>query len=63
MKEIKVMGYGWWTSYTYMKQDEETSCNCFKWGGEGIDGTDDGGNVTNVQYKLNQSCNYESPSV
>jgi hypothetical protein len=21
-----------WTSYTYTKQNDETSCNCFKWG-------------------------------
>jgi hypothetical protein len=25
---------GRWTSYTYMKQNQETSCSCFKWGGE-----------------------------
>jgi hypothetical protein len=32
MKEIKVRVCGWWTSYTQMKQNEETSCNCFNWG-------------------------------
>jgi hypothetical protein len=30
--------YGWSTLYTYMKQNEETSCNCFKWGGEEVEG-------------------------
>jgi hypothetical protein len=61
MKEIKVIVCGWWTSYTYMKQNKETSCNCFKWGGEGLRGRD-GGSVTNVQYKSNQNYHYESPT-
>jgi hypothetical protein len=34
MKEIKVRVDGGWTSYTCMKQNKETSCNCIKWGGE-----------------------------
>jgi hypothetical protein len=38
MKEIKVRGYGGWTSYTYMKWNKENSCNLFKWGGEGLKG-------------------------
>jgi hypothetical protein len=37
MKEIKVRVYDWWTSYTYMKLNKETSCNCFNWGREGIE--------------------------
>jgi hypothetical protein len=40
MKEIKVRVYGGWTSYTYMKQNKETSCNCFKWGRRGARGKD-----------------------
>jgi hypothetical protein len=27
----------------------------------GLRGRDDGGNVTNVQYKSNQNCHYEPP--
>jgi hypothetical protein len=38
VKEIKVRVYGGWTSYTYMKRNKETSCNCFKWGREGFEG-------------------------
>jgi hypothetical protein len=38
MKEIKVSVYGWWTSDTYVKWNKETSCNCFKWGREGVKG-------------------------
>jgi hypothetical protein len=53
--------YGRWTSYTCMKQNEETSHNCFKWGGEEVEGERYGGNVNNVQYKPNQNCHYESP--
>jgi hypothetical protein len=37
-KEIKVREYGGWTSYIYMKQNKETSCNCFKWDGEQVKG-------------------------
>jgi hypothetical protein len=38
MKEIKVSEYDGWTSYIYMKWNKETSCNCFKWGGKGVEG-------------------------
>jgi hypothetical protein len=37
MEEMKVGECGGWTSYTYMKHNKETSCNCFKWGGEGVE--------------------------
>jgi hypothetical protein len=57
MKEIKMRVYGGWTSYTYMKQNKETSCNCFKWGGERVGRRDDWGDITN------QNCHYESPPV
>jgi hypothetical protein len=30
--------------------EQRTSCNCFKWGMEGLEGEDDGGDLTNVQY-------------
>jgi hypothetical protein len=30
MEEIKVRIYGAWTSYTYMKENKETSFSCFK---------------------------------
>jgi hypothetical protein len=36
VKEIKVREYGWWTSYTFKKENKETSCNCFKWGRKGF---------------------------
>jgi hypothetical protein len=42
MEEMMVREYGGWTSYTYMKSNKETSCNCFKWGGEGAEGRDGG---------------------
>jgi hypothetical protein len=35
-EELLVMAYGF--IYTNMKQRQETSCNCFKWGGEGVEG-------------------------
>jgi hypothetical protein len=38
MKEIKVRVCGEWTSFTYVKQNKETSCNCFNWGREGVEG-------------------------
>jgi hypothetical protein len=57
MKEIKMRVYGGWTAYTYMKQNKETSCNCFKWGGERVGRRDDWGDITN------QNCHYESPPV
>jgi hypothetical protein len=38
MKEIKVKVYGRWTSYTYTKWSKKTSCNCFKWGRERVEG-------------------------
>jgi hypothetical protein len=31
--------------------------------GRKVRGRDDGGNVTNVQYKPNWNCHYESPPV
>jgi hypothetical protein len=43
-----------------MKQNKETSCNCFKWGGERVGG-DDGGELTNEQCKCNRDGHYESP--
>jgi hypothetical protein len=39
----------------------ETSCNCFKWEGRGLRRRDDGGDVTDAEYKLNQNGHYESP--
>jgi hypothetical protein len=38
MKEIKVMVYGRWISYTSVKQNYETFCNCFKWVGRRLGG-------------------------
>jgi hypothetical protein len=29
--------------------------------GRGLSGRNDGGDVTNVQYRSNQKCHYESP--
>jgi hypothetical protein len=60
-KKMKVRAYGWWTSYICMKQNLKTFCNHFKWGGVGLMGRDDEGNVYNVQYKTNWNCYYEFP--
>jgi hypothetical protein len=55
------MVYGRWSSYTCMKQNYKTSCNCFKCGGEEAKGgIDKGGNVTNVQRKSNWNYHYET---
>jgi hypothetical protein len=54
-------GEGIWTSYTYMKQNKETSRNCFKWDGEGMEGRESGGELTNVQCKPNWNCHNEPP--
>jgi hypothetical protein len=50
-------------SYTYMRQNSETSCNCFKQGGGGLGGGqgDSGGNLTNVQCKVIWNCHNECP--
>jgi hypothetical protein len=31
--------------------------------GRGLRGRDDGGNVTNVQYKCNHNCHYKYPPI
>jgi hypothetical protein len=28
----------WWRHFIYLHEIEETSCNCCKWGGEGVEG-------------------------
>jgi hypothetical protein len=61
MKEVKVREYGGWTLYTSMKQNKETSCNCCKWGEEGVEGEKRWGDLTTVQYKPNWNWHYESP--
>jgi hypothetical protein len=64
MEEMKVWEYGWWTSYTYAKQNDEPSCNCFKWGGVGVAGLRGRrgkGNLTNVQSEASWNCHNESP--
>jgi hypothetical protein len=33
----------------------------FKWGGRGLKMRDDGGDVTNIQYKSNRNCHSEVP--
>jgi hypothetical protein len=43
-----------------MKQNKETSCNCFNGAGRELMGRDDEGGLTNVQNKPNQNCHYES---
>jgi hypothetical protein len=37
MKDIKVMEYGLWVSYTYTKQNKEISRNSFKLDGESVE--------------------------
>jgi hypothetical protein len=44
-----------------MKQNNETSYNCFKWGREGVEEGDGGGNLTNVQCKAIGNWHNESP--
>jgi hypothetical protein len=44
-----------------MKQDNESSCHCFKWGEKGSEGERLWGNLTNVQYKPVWNCYNESP--
>jgi hypothetical protein len=48
MKEIKARVYGRWTSYTYMKQNKATSCNCSKRSGEGVQERDSGNDLPSV---------------
>jgi hypothetical protein len=36
-----------WTAYTYMKQNKETSYNCFTWGVDGLEGERWWGDLTN----------------
>jgi hypothetical protein len=40
---------------------EETSCNCSSGMGRGLMRREDGGELTNVQYKPNQNFHYEFP--
>jgi hypothetical protein len=48
----------WLMDFIYVYElEQETSCNCFKWGGRRLRGRDDGGDV---QYKSNRNCHYES---
>jgi hypothetical protein len=50
--------------FTYLYELEQRNLlQLFKWSGEGVGETNDGGNVTNVQYKPNWSCHYESPPI
>jgi hypothetical protein len=49
--------------FIYLHEIEERNLLQFKWGGEGVEGRGNGGNVTNVQYKPNQNCHYESRPV
>jgi hypothetical protein len=44
-----------------MKQNKETSCSCFNWGKEGVEGQKRWNDLTNVQCKFIQNCHYESP--
>jgi hypothetical protein len=48
--------------FIYLYERElKTSCNCFGWGGEGLRGRDNGGNVNNVQCKSDWNCHFKSP--
>jgi hypothetical protein len=46
-----------------MKHNKETSWNSFalSGAGRGLMDRDNGGDVTNIQYKPNWNCHYESP--
>jgi hypothetical protein len=52
----------WLMDFIYLYEiEKETSCNCFKWGMEGIEGGHSWGDVSNVQYKPIGNCHNESP--
>jgi hypothetical protein len=44
-----------------LKQNNEISCNYFKWGGEGVQGKDCGSNLTSVQCEPIENYHNESP--
>jgi hypothetical protein len=44
-----------------MKWNKETYCNCFKCGGEEVEGKRRGDDVTDVPYKPSWNCHYEFP--
>jgi hypothetical protein len=55
-KRIGLMGFIY-----CMKYNNETSCNCFKWGRKRVAGDSWwGGNLINVQCKTIQNCHNES---
>jgi hypothetical protein len=56
MEEMKVREYGWWASYTYMKQNDETSWKRFKLGKERSVKVCMLGDVTNEQCEPIQNC-------
>jgi hypothetical protein len=52
----------WLMGFVYLYETElKIPLQLFKWEGRGLRGRDDEGNVTNVQYKSNWNCHYESP--
>jgi hypothetical protein len=48
MKDIKVRVY---IDGIQIPINKETSFKCSQWCREGVSGSDNGGNVTNIQYK------------
>jgi hypothetical protein len=43
--------------------EQKTSYNCFKWGEEGVQERDSGGDLANVQHKPIWNCHNESPHI
>jgi hypothetical protein len=40
----------WWMDFIYVyEMNNETSCSCFKWSGEGLRGREGRGNLTDLQ--------------
>jgi hypothetical protein len=60
-KTYNLREYNWCTSYTYTKQNNETSCNCFRCSKEGIvRGRDGGIHLNNAQCQAIHNCHHES---
>jgi hypothetical protein len=62
MKEIRVRVYGRWMSYTYETEQRNLVIALSRAGRE-LRGREDGGDLSNVLYKSNHNCHYESPHI
>jgi hypothetical protein len=62
MEEMKVKEYGRWTMYIHTKLNEETFCNCFKRGREGLSWGDVGSYLAKYNVRLSRNVTI-NPSV